>query len=321
MRGHLPELVDSTMITAFRGCARKFHNEFLHAKRPPGLSIDLHAGGCFATALETVSRCVWERGMTLSDALVYAQGAFLIEWGDFKIPEHKTSYKTYDRVWEAVERYFEKWSPRTDTIIPYTKQDGTKTFEYTFAIPLEPVSLVRMPGHFPVHPTTKQPFLYGGRFDQLGFHIDNDRPIVRDDKTTKGIGPMWAEQWNLRSQFIGYVWALQQAGILCEDVCIRGIAIQATDIKLVETIKTYSRALVSRWHDQLQNDLWSMVQMNTTDRWEFNLGDQCTQYGSCVFMPSCEAQDPDQWLSMFEERRWNPLLKNPIALPKHKEAA
>ena len=41
----LPGYIDATMTTCFRSCPRKFYDEFVLGLRPPGLSIDLHAGG------------------------------------------------------------------------------------------------------------------------------------------------------------------------------------------------------------------------------------------------------------------------------------
>ena len=134
----LPTYIDSTMLTCFRSCPEKFRLEFVYGLRPPGLSIDLHAGACFALAIETVYRAFWEEGKSLQDALVKAHGVYAVAWGDFEIPTWKATGKTFDRVWEAVEEYFKTWTPRTDHIQPYFT-DGKATFEYTFSIPLEPV--------------------------------------------------------------------------------------------------------------------------------------------------------------------------------------
>src|SRR5262245_28707826 len=306
----LPTLIDATMMSCWRGCGKKFENEFMKHLRPPGLSIDLHAGGCFAVAQETIERCVWERDLSVEDALLYGQGAFLKAWGDFQIPEHKETPKTYDNVWRAVEAYYKRWPPRSDWIIPYKTEDGKRTFEYTFAIPLEPTlpkGVRQKPGYFPLHPSGI-PFLYGGRFDKLGFNVHTDKPTPMDTKTGKGIGSLWAEQWTLRSQFIGYVWALQQHGIDASDMLVRGVAILKRDEpKLEEALIPYSEVLVARWHEQLRRDLWRMVEQYNEGYFDYDLGDHCTHFGSCVFLSSCSSRDPSIWLAQFEPRVWNPL--------------
>jgi hypothetical protein len=65
----IPLNVDSTMLTCFRSCPQKFLLEFCHGFRPPAISIDLHAGGCFATSLEAFYRAIWEREFSVGLAL------------------------------------------------------------------------------------------------------------------------------------------------------------------------------------------------------------------------------------------------------------
>ena len=160
----LPQHIDSTMLTCFRSCMRKGYNEFILGLRPPGISIDLHAGACFASAIEEVYRQIWEHKHDLPRALLVAEAKFFQEWGDVTAPEWKKTAKTSDRVWEAVESYFETYQPLTDHVRPYFNHEGKPTFEYTFAIPLEPYSSDPDDAHqyFPAHPNG-EPFIYCGR--------------------------------------------------------------------------------------------------------------------------------------------------------------
>lgn len=309
----LPLHIDSTMMTCFRSCPRKFWLEFACGYRPPTLSIDLHAGACFALALEVVYKKIWAEGKSFDEAMVLAHAAFMIAWGDFEIPEWKKTAKTCDRVWEAVESYFYQYAPLTDHVQPFFTADGKPTIEYTFAIPLEPLGL----DGFPEHPDGG-PFLYSGRFDLLGSY--HKRPVPLDQKTTKGFSTNWAEQWDLRSQFIGYVWACRQCGIPVEEVCIRGIAILMRDIQHREQIKPYSQFVIDRWYEQLRRDMWRMRRSFDEGYFDFNLGDACTAYGNCTFLTTCQSPNEESWLSEFEIRHWNPLEKNP-AKEAEKEAA
>jgi hypothetical protein len=303
---------------------RKGYNEFLLGLRPPGISIDLHAGGCFASAVEQVYRGVWEHNLNLEEALLRAQAKFFTEWGDVEAPEWKKTAKTKDRVWEAVESYFQTYSPLTDHVRPYFNHEGKPTFEYTFAIPLEPAwsledalgvspheadmgeTVAKLPsGVFPLHPNG-EPFIYCGRFDMLGQY--QDRPCVRDEKTTgSSIGRNWASQWDLRSQFMGYVWACQQSGIDLDTVVIRGIAIQMTQIVHAEAIKLYAPPIIEKWHEQLRRDMWRLRKAWDEGYFDYNLGDACTAYGQCQFLNACASQTPENWFTEFEVRRWNPL--------------
>jgi hypothetical protein len=301
----LPIVIDSTMMACFRQCEQKFYKEFIRGCRPPGLSIDLHAGACFATALEVARRQIFKHNWPMEQALEAAHAQFMISWGDAVPPEgnQRKKAKNRDRVWEAVEDYFRVYGPLTDHIQPYIL-NGEPTLEFTFAIPLD------FP-NFPRHPTSGAPFVYGGRFDMLGSY--GGVPIPLDEKTTVSISTGWAEQWNLRGQFIGYVWALQQQGFSVDSMCARGISLQLTQFLHAEAMPTYSRYIIDLWFEQLRRDLWKMVKMWEEDYFDFNLADACTQYGKCIFMDSCLSAEPENWLAQFEVRYWNPLEKNPAA--------
>lgn len=300
----LPLHIDSTMMVCFRSCAQKFYDEFVLGLRPGGISIDLHAGACFASALEETYTQIWKHNKSLGEALIIAEARFFQEWGDVDAPDRgNKKAKNKDRVWEAVEYYFAHWSPKTDPVRPYFNASGDPTIEYTFAIPLEGEG-------WPMHPSGG-PFIYCGRFDMLGNY--NGRPAPKDDKTTgASIGQNWTKQWDLRSQFIGYIWACQQCGIDAQEVIVRGLAIQITQFVPAEAIKTYSQHLIAKWLEQLRRDLTRMVKCYNEDYWDYNLGDTCTAYGLCPYMDACASPHPEAWLTNFEVRHWNPLNKNPV---------
>src|SRR5262245_24327447 len=247
----LPKHIDSTMISCARSCSQKFFLEFCHGLRPTRFSIDLHAGACFATAVETVGKCVHEHKMDLESALQRALAVFLDAWGDLE-PEKDTP-KTKERVWEAVEEYFKMWPPLTDHVQPHFI-NGKATYETTFAIPLEPaahpvdVDLDEIGAYtsFPLHPSG-EPFLYSGKLDRLGDW--RGKLVGQDEKTTTSIGAKWSDQWQLRSQYIGYTWALQQMGLLVDTIIVRGIGILKTKFTLVEAAPMYNSFLVERWHE------------------------------------------------------------------------
>lgn len=297
----LPQYIDSTMMSCFRSCPQKFYNEFVLGLRPTAFSVDLHAGACFATAIETVGRCVHEDKLPLEKALQKGHAAYLDAWGNF-IPITDTP-KTKERVWEAVEEYFAAFPPLTDHVQPFFGHDGKPTYELTFAIPL-----LEEEG-FPLHPNG-QPFLYSGRLDRLGSW--GGKVIGQDEKTTKSIGAKWADQWNLRSQFLGYCWALKHHGLVIDTISVRGIGILKTKITIVEAIKTYNDFMIERWHEQLMRDMHRLRAAWDSGYFDYNLGEACTSYGGCVFADLCGSRTPENWYSQYSVRRWNPLHKNPI---------
>jgi hypothetical protein len=297
----LPAYIDSTMLSAFRGCPRKFYHEFVLGLRPAETSIDLHAGAVFSATLERFYREIWKNGCDTPTALGRAYTTFLTEWGDFILRKEKHP-KTPENMWAAVESYIATYPPRTDSVQPYFV-DGAPSFELSFAIPLD------FP-NFPLHPSG-DPFIYVGRFDMLG--VWNSMPVVRDEKTAQRLESNWAEKWDLRSQFLGYCWALQHLGIKCNTTIVRGVIITTKDIRQVEAVKTYPQFLIDRWFEQLQRDLVRLRTSFQEGYFDYNLADTCTSYSHCSFMPLCSSPNPENWYANYVVRKWNPLDRNPIA--------
>lgn len=304
----LPTHLDSTMITTARSCLQKFYTEFCLGLRPIDISIDLHAGACFAAAMERFSREVFTNGLDPSIALGRAYTTFTSEWGDFEI-RNPNSPKTPEAMWAAFESYVAQFPPRSDPVQPYFTSDAP-SFEFSFAIPLD------FPD-FPAHPVSGDPFIYTGRFDLLGRLVSyGGIPCVRDEKTAQRLESSWADKWNLRNQFLGYCWALQHLGIPCHTVVVRGVIIRKKEIEIVEAIKQYPQHLIARWFDQLRRDVQRIVNAHQEGYWDYNLADSCTAYGKmCHFADRCASQTPDIWNDSYAVRRWNPLNRNPIGDP------
>lgn len=302
----LPRHFDATMRSCFVQCPEKFRNEFILGLRPAAVSVDLHAGGCVATAMEVIYKAIHDDGLTFDAAMQQGLAAFLLEWGDF-VPMKDTP-KTKDRTWEAIENYFEAYPPLTDHIQPQ-KLPGGAGSEFGFAIPLEPIG----PDGFPEHPDGG-PFLYAGRLDMFGnWH---GKPLGLDHKTTTSVGASWAEKWDLRGQFLGYCWAFQQYGIPVDTIAVRGIGILKTKFHQVEAIKTYSDWQVAKWHEQLRRDLWRLRRAYDTGFFDQDFAEACTAYGGCPFTQLCTSRNPENWYSHYVTKRWDPLKKNPIAMPE-----
>lgn len=312
----LPAHVDSTMMGTFSSCHQKFYDEFGLGLRPAETSVDLHAGGVFSATLERFYREFFRNGVDTPTALGRAYATFTSEWGGFVIRKEKHP-KTPENMWAAVESYISTYPPRTDSVQPYFS-DNTPSFEFAFAIPLD------FPG-FPRHPVSGDPFIYTGRFDLFG-KLNGSTPCIRDEKTAQRLESNWAEKWDLRAQFLGYCWALQHLGIRCSTVVVRGVIITLKDVRQVEAIKVYPQFLIDRWFDQLRRNLIHLVVCHDeymkrdgdpyrASAFDYNLGESCTAYSHCPFMPLCTSKDPESWYSTYSTKRWNPLNRNPLGDP------
>ena len=310
----LPAYIDSSMLSSWRACRRKFYHAHLLSLHPTGKSIHLVAGGAFAAGMEAARRVVFQniscRRLTNDDILQAAYKAFAGEWGDFQAAEGAT--KSFENTFGALAKYLCEYPPETDEIQPLKRPDGSPAVEFTFSIPLEEA---------PPHPETGDPFVFVGRFDLLG--AINGLPAVVDEKTTSSIGFQWDAQWDLRGQFMGYIWACQQLGYSVNTAVIRGIGILKRDIKFATSIKQYPQHLIERWYHQLLNDVTTISDSykqltrphgaeTLDDGFGYNFADSCGAYGGCAYAPLCLAKEPEAFEVNYVKHRWDPLAKQPV---------
>lgn len=316
----LPLYVDSSMLSTWRSCKRKYFWSIVNALYPSGKSVHLTAGAAFAAGMEAARKRAFATGSgtcTINDMLESAFPAFAREWGDYEPPEGTKSYKTFVNTFSALREYLEAYNPVADVIQPYILDDGSPAVEFTFAVPLDHP-------RYPRHPSG-EPFIFVGRFDMLGIFGSDSLPVIVDEKTTGSIGFAWTDQWSLRGQFIGYCWALQQLGIDVRHCAVRGISIQQTQSKIATALPMYPHHLIANWHSQLIADLREIVITYHTWKphhdstgflldglWSGNYADACTSYGGCAFTGLCIAKDPRPYFSNYILHRWDPLAKNPV---------
>lgn len=293
----LPPYIDSTMIASFRSCHQKFYDQFIRNLAPIGSNIHLTAGGAFASGLQAARLYQFARSdiQRVDDLMNAAIGPLLRSWGDLEVDsEHP---KNIHNVIYALELYLTEFHPGTDHIQPLRNADTSPTVEFTFAVPLPNL-----------HPITKEPFIYVGRFDLLGRYRDSNLIVVVDEKTTGSLSSSWTRQWDMRGQFIGYVWACQQLGYTaCRDAVVRGIGLYKTETKFLPVPVRYPQHLIDRWYTQLLKTIDDISFCFERNEWNYDFADACSSYGGCPFVDLCKHQTPDPWLSNFQKRTWTPI--------------
>jgi len=319
----LPVYVDSSMLSTWRACRRKFFWSTVNALYPTGRSVHLIAGAAFAAGMEAARRCAFTSSSdtSIEQLLEAAFPVFVREWGDYDAPEG--SAKTFVNTFSALGDYLEKYHPLRDSVQPHIKKDGSPAVEFTFAIPLDDPE-------YPRHPSGDC-FIFVGRFDMLGYFGPERLPVILDEKTTSSIGFAWEDQWSLRGQFIGYVWALQQLGFDIQHACVRGIAINKTQYKTATALPMYPHHTVENWRVQLVRDLhditttynaWTSRRVRQVSEgrrqtllegpWDMNLADACSSYGGCAFTTLCSAKRAEPFFTNYVLHRWDPLSRNPV---------
>lgn len=290
-----PDALDSTMLSAFRSCPRKFYWECIRRLRPKGTSIHLHAGGAFARGLEVARKAYYDLGASQEQALQLGIAALLKAYGpEFQVDDDHA--KSPRAMCEALIGYLDRWPFQTDYLQP-VKQNGRHWIEFRFALPM-PVN----------HPETGQPLFYTGRCDMVGNF--NGMIYTDDEKTCSSMGEGWARQFDMRGQFMGYNWAARQHGFPVVGTIVRGIKLIKSGQDFAETIVMHSEAMLAQWYGQTVRDMQRMVQLWREGIWDMNFADSCQSFSGCPFARLDQTPSPEGYFDVYyQENTWNPLNK------------
>ena len=291
-----PMAVDNSMISAYKSCPALFYYQYLRSLSPTAKSIHLHAGGAYAKGLEVARFAYWRDGASEQAALAAGVRALVQEWGDYKESEDET--KSLSNMMLALEAYFEHYGWKEDHIQPYFPRAGEPAVEFSFAIPFEDI----------LHPQTGDPILYAGRFDMIGLH--EGALYAVDEKTTKQLGASWGNQWELRSQFMGYCWAAQHYGHPVAGAIVRGISILKHEFGHKQVIVHNPPHKLEKWLETTKHYLRCMVDDWKQGRFMQVFDSACSHYGGCPFHIVCGKLNPERTLQAnFVTRVWDPLHK------------
>lgn len=305
IRPPFPEVLDSSLIAAFRSCPQKaFLEYFLHYK-PRSPSVHLHAGKAYAAGLEAARTAFWTDGRDEETCKAIGLKALLESYGTFPCPDD--SPKSAARMAGALEFYFDRYPLSTDQAEPITLASGKRGIEIGFVEPLD------LDDPEMRHPETGDPILICGRLDQA-VSYQNLR-LGEDDKTASQLGATWPRQWDLRSQFTCYIWGCQRLGIPLDGFLVRGISILKTKYDTLEAITYRPDWQIERWHGQVKRDVKRMIACWQEGYFDWDLDHACTEYGGCMFRNVCQMKDPALLLQQqFEKRRWDPVVREEILM-------
>ena len=300
IRPPFPEVVDSTIIAAFRSCPRKAYLEFFEHWRGKDPNVHLHAGAAYAKGLEVARRAFYEDGKSATDAEALGLRSLLESYGDFQCPED--SAKSASRTAGALEFYFDRYPLGSDRAIPIELPGGRRAIEIGGVEPLDIA-----------HPVTGNPIQYSWRMDVAVEY--NGMRLGADDKTASQLGASWPRQWDLRSQFTAYVWGGKKYGIELNGFLVRGVSILKTKYDTLEAITYRPDWQIDRWYEQVLRDLKRMIACWQEGYFDYALDHACVEYGGCPFRQVCLTRDPESVLNgLFERRRWDPVTRTETKL-------
>jgi len=287
-------------MATFKSCPRKAQLEYLEHWKPGEQSVHLHAGKAYASGIEAGRIAYYVDGKSEQDSVAIALQTLLQEYGDFQCPPE--SAKSAERTAGALEFYLSHYRLGEDKAIPMTLPGGKRGIEFNF---LEPLDIK--------HPETGDPILYSGRMDMMCNY--EGMALGEDDKTTSQLGASWPRQWDLRSQFTGYVWGAGRAGIKLDGFLVRGVSILKTKYDTLQAITYRPAWLVERWYEQLLRDAKRLIESWESGYFDYNLDHACAEYGGCPFTSVCQMRDPAPLLrSRFQRRVWDPVSRTETVL-------
>ena len=295
-----PSTLDSTIMAAFKSCPRKAYLEFMEHWKLKDQSVHLHAGAAYASGMEAARAAFYIEGKSADDSVALGVQEVLRAYGDFECPPE--SAKSLERTAGALEFYFSHYRLGEDKAIPMVLPGGKTGIEFNS---LEPLEIL--------HPETGDPILYSGRMDMM---CDFEgMKLGEDDKTASQLGASWPRQWDLRSQFTGYVWGAGKAGIKLDGFLVRGVSILKTKYDTLQAITYRPNWQIDRWYTQLLRDIKRMIAAWEEGYWDYNLDHACAEYGGCPFRSVCQMRDPSSLLvQQFEQRRWDPVARTETLL-------
>ncbi len=301
-----PHTFDSTMLGAFRSCPQKMFRTYVEHWKPKSESVHLIAGGAFAKGIEVARQAYYIHDHNQEDSIAMGMQALLEAYGDFDPPAD--SAKSPTRMAGALEFYFENYPLDAASAVPLTFPDGRKAIEFSFAEPLEIM-----------HPVTGDPILYTGRCDMIADFCGGQYTV--DEKTTSQLGASWPKQWEMRSQFTGYQWAANRAGLNVQGTLVRGVSILKTKYDHLQHVTYRSPYEVARWLDQTHRDIARAIEMWKDDYWDYSLDHACAEYGGCSMVNVCKSAEPEAWLPMyFEKRVWSPLDRKEMTIAEWEQS-
>lgn len=298
-----PLAIDSTTLGTFRSCPQKMFRTYMEHWKPASESVHLIAGGAFAEGIEQARRAYYEASSSPEDAVANGLRALIHKYGDYECPAD--SAKSLERTAGALEFYFEHYPLGHDGATPIRFGDGRSGIEFSFAQPL-PIN----------HPVTGDPLIYTGRADMVAEAYGG--VYIYDEKTTSSLGPSWAKQWEMRSQFTGYCWAARESGLNPAGVCIRGVSILKTKYDTQQVLTYRSPYEIDRWLEQTCRDIERMIECWKSGWWDYNLDHACSEYGGCALQTVCKSNDPEAWLKVYFTRRvWDPLAREEVTFEQY----
>ena len=294
---------DSTSVTAYQTCPRKYYYSIIEGWQPRNKSVHLIFGGHYASALERYHKHI-AAGLDIEAATSAVVRQLLEETWEYDKDENGDNIPGTGAPWESLHNsktretlvrsvvwYLDHF--REDPMETLILSDGSAGVEYSFSLPME------------------DDIVYCGHIDRM---VEFNGYYVQDQKTSGStVTQKFFDDFTPDNQMSGYSWA----GGIIFDLPIAGVVVDAAQIAVGFT--RFSRGFIQR-PSQLLDD-WYGNTMMTIERARESHAAQiypqnftaCGNYGGCPFRSVCR-RIPEHRSRVLESDfvrrpRWDPLEK------------
>lgn len=283
---------DSTSLSNFVTCPRKYFYENLQGWQSVERSVHLIFGGHYASALERYHKLT-VGGVPQDEAVRTVVGELLLDTWDFehsKPQDWMHNIKTRDTLVRSVVWYLDQYAD--DPMETVVLANGKAAVEYSFSIELSP------------------DYLYCGHIDRLVNYSGG--VYVQDQKTTGGaITPRFFDDFKPDYQMSGYT----LAGTIGFAIPVAGVVIDAAQIAVGFT--RFARGFTHRTPPELEEFRTEALHYIGQAKAAHESGyypmnrKACGNYGGCAFRKVCSAsphhRDGMLKAGFTQRDRWDPL--------------
>lgn len=287
---------DSTSITAYATCPRKYYLSQLQGWTSELRSVHLIFGGHYASALEHFHKHK-ALGLSHEDALRLVVREALENTWDREADKPQDwlhAAKTRDTLVRSIVWYLEQF--KDDPMQTVILSDGRAAVEYSFSTELN------------------NEYLYCGHIDRLVTYGDANDVYVQDQKTSGAqITPRYFQGFSPDYQMTGYTWA----GQIIFNLPVKGVVVDAAYIAVGFT--AFGRQPVTRSEKQLEEFRHEVLHLIENAKRSHESGyypmnrTACGNYGGCEFRSICSAVPgvrENLLQGGFKKRdRWDPLQR------------
>lgn len=302
MKTLFPLVIDSTMLMKMDSCQMAGFRAHIQHLSKGYENTDLIAGKAFAHGLEVARKEYYNNGLSENEAVDLGVAAVYESYGDH-VPF--SGVKTAGRMADTLELYFMEYPMATDVIQPAKLANDEFAIEYSFAheLPFQ-------------HPDLDMPLIITGRADMLANYAG--RLWVEDEKTTgSAFSKDWATQWETRGQFKTYTWGLRKDGIKVAGAFIRGISLQKTMTKFIDTQIVISEWETDIWEQQMLRKVANLLERykafkagggHPLEYFDGSWNTACMEYFKpCAYMALCRSKSAEKFIeSEYTQEIWLP---------------